>query len=83
MYITLKYYTTTLLTQPEGSNSISKFWKSLKMGKGQRAYRPHKLCYAMLISLQPEDYTSIVNNERLFTNVINKAQTTEPGKGAT
>ena len=41
-------YTTTLLTQPEGSNSISKFWKSLKMGKGQRAYRPHKLCYAML-----------------------------------
>ena len=40
--------TTTLLTQPEGSNSISKFWKSLKMGKGQRAYRPHKLCYAML-----------------------------------
>ena len=27
------------------------------------------------ISLQPEDYTSIVNNERLFTNVINKAQT--------
>ena len=43
--------TTTLLTQPEGSNSISKFWKSLKMGKGQRAYRPHKLCYAMLYIL--------------------------------
>ena len=27
------------------------------------------------ISLQPEDYTSIVNNERLFTNVINKTPT--------
>ena len=36
--------------EPEESKKYSRIGNILKMGKGQRAYRPLKLCYAMLDS---------------------------------
>lgn len=49
MYITLKYYTTTLLTQPEGSNSIQSFGNHSKWAKAKEPIDPTSyamLCYA-------------------------------------